>query len=162
MKSIVVAIGANNEIGAGGDLPWQRDLPSDLAHFKKITSGGSVIMGRKTFESLKRPLPNRQNIVISHSYLQDGTTGIEVARSLKEAYAKAAHGIFIIGGSAVFQEAFQSADRIYLTQVKQSFPNADTFLTGLNLVDWHQISKEFQSSNTNDKYDMDFLILERA
>ncbi|HEY5695809.1 MAG TPA: dihydrofolate reductase, partial [Candidatus Saccharimonadales bacterium] len=115
MKNIIVAYDKNYGIGAKNDLLWQRDLPADLQRFKELTTGNAIIMGRKTYESIGRPLPNRQNIVISREPLV--IEGVTVAHTLNEAYAAVDEQkeTFIIGGGQVYQLAINDADRIYAT-----------------------------------------------
>ena len=124
--AIVVAYDEDRGIGAHGDLPWGRSLPGDLAHFKRLTDGGSVIMGRKTFESIgSRPLPNRQNIVLSRSPI--AIDGVLYAKSLEEAINMAQDDIFIIGGQGVFEEALPQVSTIYATEVHHTFSDVDTY-----------------------------------
>jgi dihydrofolate reductase len=127
MLSIIAVIGKNRELGKDNHLLW--NLPGDLKRFRVITRGHSVIMGRKTFRSIGRPLPNRTNIVISR---QEKIHGVIVAHSLDEAIekAKSASGneeIFVIGGGSVYAQAIDKADRLYLTVVDAVAPGADTF-----------------------------------
>lgn len=132
--SIIAAIGANRELGKNNKLLWH--IPEDFARFKKITSGHPVIMGRKTFESIGKPLPSRTNIIITHdeNYKIEGCL---VVHSLEEAIklakempagAKAMAGkeIFIIGGGQVYQQAIKLADKLYLTVIKKDF-TGDTY-----------------------------------
>jgi len=118
--SIIAAIASNRVIGRNGGLPWH--LPADLRRFREITAGHAVIMGRKTFESIGRPLPDRVNIVISRQSGY-GADGIVVAGSLQAAIALAAgeDEVFICGGGEIYQKALSLADRIYLTVLDQPF-----------------------------------------
>ena len=103
MKAIVVAMDKNNGIGADNDMMWQRDLPADLKHFKELTTGGSLIMGSKTFASIgNKPLPNRENIVVSHT--PTGVDGVLTAASIEAAYALARYPIFVIGGGQIYEK----------------------------------------------------------
>lgn len=124
MLSIIAVIGKNRELGKDNDLLWH--LPADLRRFREITRGHPVIMGRKTFESIGHPLPNRLNIVISH---QKNIPGVTVVSSLDEAIARAGKDpeIFVIGGGSVYAQAIDKADRLYLTIVDARAPDADTF-----------------------------------
>jgi dihydrofolate reductase len=124
MLSIIAVIGKNRELGKDNDLIWH--LPNDLKRFRVITKGHPVIMGRKTFESIGHPLPNRLNIVISH---QKNIPGVTVVSSLDEAIARAGNDpeIFVIGGGSVYKEAINRADRLYLTVVDAVARGADTF-----------------------------------
>lgn len=117
--SLIAAMSEERVIGRGGKLPW--NIPADLSHFKAITLGHTVVMGRKTFQSIGRPLPGRRNIVLSRSI--DKIEGCEVVRSLQEGLA-AAEGdeeVFIAGGGEVFREALPLCQRIYLTVVHESY-----------------------------------------
>jgi len=124
--SIIAAIGKNNEIGKENKLLWH--LPADLKHFKEITSGHPVIMGRKTFESIGKALPNRRNIIITHdtTYKADG---IEVAHSINEAcgLCKNENETFIIGGAEIYKDAISFADKLYITEVDGQDKDADAF-----------------------------------
>jgi dihydrofolate reductase len=127
MISIIAVIGKNRELGKDNDLIWH--LPSDLKRFGEITKGHPVIMGRKTFQSIGHPLPNRTNIVISR---QEKIPGVMVVHSLEEAIKKAKSSpgskeIFIIGGGSVYAQAINRADRLYLTIVDAASSAADTF-----------------------------------
>ncbi len=123
MLSVIAVIGKNRELGKDNHLLW--DIPSDLKRFREITKGHPVIMGRKTFQSIGHPLPNRKNIVISRDAAIPGVT---VVHSLDEAIAIAGNGeIFVIGGASVYAQAIDRADRLYLTLVDESAPDADAF-----------------------------------
>lgn len=129
MLSIIAVIGKNRELGKDNKLIWH--LPSDLARFRKITTGHPVIMGRKTFQSIGQPLPNRENFVITRDPAFTAG-GITVVRSLDEALEKAksatgAEEIFVIGGGSIYAQAIDRADRLYLTVVDKIAPKADTF-----------------------------------
>lgn len=161
MKQILVAYEKNRGIGADNDLLWQRDLPADLKHFKDATTDTTVIMGRKTFESIGRPLPNRQNIVISRTLNE--LSGIAIARSLKEAYELATHEtISIIGGAQVYAEALDSADTIMATEVEASFPEATVFFPAIDPEVWHEASREHHDADESNKYSFDFVTYRRS
>ncbi len=159
MKSIIVAYDKNHGIGASNDLLWTRDLPADLRHFKEVTTGHSIIMGRKTYESLGRPLPNRQNIVISHNHEQ--IPDVLVAGSLDEAYAAAnSPEVFVIGGGQIYQLAIDGIDQILATEVNESF-DADVFFPAINPAIWIEVKREHHSKDEMNKYDYDFVVYER-
>jgi Dihydrofolate reductase len=124
--SLIAAAAENLAIGRRGDMPWH--ISADLKYFKQVTTGCSVIMGRRTWESIGcRPLPNRQNIVVSRS-LTSEKMGIEVFGTLGEAIENAAsEEIFIIGGGSVYSQALPLAERIYLTEIHTTVEDADTF-----------------------------------
>lgn len=159
MKAIVVAIDKNMGIGADNDLLWQRDLPADLAHFKKLTTGGSIIMGRKTFESIGRPLPERENIVVSRT--PSGVQGVLTAVSLESAYALARYPVFVIGGGQIYAAALNSVDRLYVTEVDATFPEATVFFPAIDNEIWHETSREHHEADERNKYAFDFVVYDR-
>ncbi len=138
MISIIVAAAENNVIGNNNDLIWH--LPADLQFFKKTTSGNTIIMGRKTYESIGRPLPNRQNIVITrNSDLK--IEGVDVVTSMDEALKIAtSQEKFIVGGGQIYKDALLKADRVFLTRVHQEF-EGDTTFPVLNENEWKQVSR---------------------
>ena len=160
MKAIVVAIDKNNGIGADNDLLWQRDLPADLAHFKKLTTGGSVIMGRKTFESIGRPLPNRENIVVSSKPV--GVNGVLTAVSLESAYALARYPVFVIGGGLIYTQAIADMDVLHVTKVHADFPNATVFFPEIDTSVWRETNLKMHKADDANKYDFDFVTYERV
>lgn len=160
MKAIVVAIDKNNGIGAENDLLWQRDLPADLAHFKKLTTGGSIIMGRKTFESIGRPLPNRENIVVSRT--PTGIASTLTVNSLNSAYELARYPIFVIGGGQVYADAINDMDVLYVTEVQADFPQATVFFPAIDKTIWREVSREHHESDEKNKYAFDFVVYEKT
>jgi dihydrofolate reductase len=159
--SIVAALGKNNEIGKGNDLLCH--LPSDKKHFKEITWGHTVIMGCKTFESLpKGPLPNRRNIVVSR---RKGLKieGAEVYFSLDDAFIKLIDEkeIFIIGGAQVFEQTLPIADKLYLTKIHASFPDADAFFPSIRFREWTETSRETFSADEENPYSFSFVEVRR-
>lgn len=159
MKSIVVAMDEANGIGADNDLLWQRDLPADLAHFKRITTGGSIIMGRKTFESIGRPLPNRENIVVSRT--PTGVPGVLTAASLEAAYALARYPVFVIGGGQIYAQSLDGVDKLYVTEVDAEFPQATVFFPKIDLSVWQEASRSHHPADERNKYPFDFVEYER-
>lgn len=157
MISLVVAIDRQRGIGVNNALPWR--LPEDLAFFKRTTSGHPIIMGRKTFDSIGRPLPNRRNIVISRN--PDWShAGTERAGSLDEAVALAGGGeVFIIGGGQIFDEAIKIADRLVVTQIDAVYP-CDAFFPPIDPSAWKAVSREEHHSADNG-WDYAFVIYER-
>lgn len=132
MINMIVAVGANNEIGGGNDLLWR--LSSDLKRFKKITMGHPMIMGRKTYESIGRPLPGRTSIVITRNADFEAPDEVIVVNSLEMALEEAQKlnqklngEVFVIGGGQIYEMALPLVDRLYLTKVKQDFEKADIF-----------------------------------
>lgn len=157
MVSIVVATAANNVIGNDNDLIWH--LPADLKHFKNVTSGSSIIMGRKTYESIGRPLPKRENIIITRqSDLQ--IEGCLVVNSLKEAIEKAdSEELFIIGGGEIYRQAMELADKIYLTKIHKDF-EGDTVFPEIG-EDWEVISERVGELDEKNKLEHSFLELRK-
>lgn len=156
MKSIVVAYDQHRGIGADNDLLWGRDLPADLAHFKKLTTGKSIIMGRRTFESIgSRPLPNRQNIVVSSR--PTGVQGVITCESLTAAYTMSQYDPIVIGGGQLYEAALPDISCIYATEVDVSFPNATIFFPSLTSGEWHEVSREHYERDEKNQYDYDFV-----
>lgn len=138
----IVAMGANREIGFRGDMPWH--LSEDLRHFKQLTLGHPVIMGRATWLSLpRRPLPGRRNIVLSRS-ADFSPEGAEKASSIPEALALCHGGPtpFILGGGSVYARALPFLSRIFVTRIDAAFPDADTFFPPLDPSDWRLSESE--------------------
>lgn len=161
-KAIVVAYDKNRAIGRNGDLPWGRSLPADLAHFKKLTKGGNVIMGRKTFESIgSRPLPERENIVISSR--PTGVKKVLTAMNLRSALALSRYPTFIIGGSQVYKDALDTPeiDTIYATEIDVEFPDADTFFPKLDMTVWEEVSRTHHPTDDDNAYAFDFVTYKR-
>jgi dihydrofolate reductase len=132
MISIIAAIGKNRELGKNNQLLWH--IPEDFKRFKALTSGHIVIMGRKTFESIGKPLPNRTNYIITRNKEYKAIGG-QVFNSLEEAISnsKSTEEIFIIGGAEIYQQAMKYADRLYLTLVDKEYPDADAFFPDYSL-----------------------------
>lgn len=160
MTTAVVAMGQNNEIGYNNQLLWH--LPKDLKHFKNITSGHPVIMGRKTYESIGKPLPNRTNIVISQrkDWFEEG---ILIVGSIKEAIKfakKIDEDICIIGGGKIFEQTMDITDRLEVTVVKSTF-EADVFYPEIDEKIWRKISEECHEKDEKNEYDFCFQTWER-
>ncbi|MBR0195984.1 MAG: dihydrofolate reductase [Paludibacteraceae bacterium] len=156
MISIIVAIAENYAIGKKGDLLCH--LPEDLKHFKTITSGHTVMMGERTFLSLpKHPLPNRRNIVLTD--VQGKTfEGAETVYSLDEMVAKVSpdEEAFVIGGGMVYRQMMERADKLYITHIHHSWPDADTFFPVIDPTVWKKLSAERHSADENNPYDYTF------
>jgi dihydrofolate reductase len=156
MISIIVAIAENYAIGKKGDLLCH--MPADLKHFKTITSGHTVMMGERTFLSLpKHPLPNRRNIVLTDV---KGKTfeGAETVYSLDEMEAKVRpdEEAFVIGGGMVYRQMMERADKLYITHIHHSWPDADTFFPEIDPTVWKQLSAERHEADENNPYDYTF------
>ena len=155
--TIIVAIDAERGIGIDNKLPWH--LPEDLAHFKRLTSGHPIIMGRKTFDSIGRPLPNRRNIVITRN--PDWRhAGVEAVTSLQAALKLVSETpAFIIGGAQIFADSLELADRMVVTEIAHTFA-CDTFFPALDGA-WTETARETYHSDTNG-YDYAFVTYDRA
>ena len=157
MVTIIAAIGLNNALGKDNDLIWH--LPADLKRFKETTSGFPIIMGRKTFESIGRPLPNRTNIIVTRNsdYNQDGCV---VKGSLKEAVDSIANEehAFIIGGAQIYNQAIEQglADRLDITLVQESF-EADVYFPEFDKMEWELISREDFEKDEKNPHNYSFL-----
>lgn len=161
MITIIAAIGLNNELGKDNDLIWH--LPADLKRFKKVTTGHAIIMGRKTFESIGKPLPNRRSIIITRNILYK-KEGCEVVHSLEDAIKliQDQEHAFIIGGAQIYREAIQKklVDQLDITKVHQNF-EADVFFPTLELSSWEEISEETFLPDDKNKYTYSFLSYKR-
>lgn len=159
MISIIVAVAENNVIGKDNSLIWH--LPRDLKHFKETTSGHYILMGRKTFESNGKPLPNRTNVIITRdkNYKAEGCI---VVYSLEDALKEAKNDpeIFIIGGGVIYEMALPLTDRIYLTKIHHSF-EGDTYFPEINMEDWSISEQRNFEPDEKNKYPFSILTLDR-
>lgn len=165
--TIVAAVASNYVIGKNGQIPWQGKLPADMSHFKELTLNQTVIMGRKTFESildhLGRPLPLRTNIVISKRGLHPMPSGITLCSSFSEALRTAKGtktNIFVIGGGEVYREALPIADVLEMTIVHEKF-EGDILFPRINVNDWAQASKRYNRPDDKNKFAYSFVRYER-
>ena len=158
MLSIIVAVAENNVIGYNNALIWH--ISEDLKYFKRITSGHTIIMGRKTFESIGKPLPNRTNIVISRN-AEFKPNDIVVASSLSEAISKANPNeeCFVIGGGSIYSEAMGLASKLYLTKVYHSY-EGDTFFPEVG-EEWGEVSREDFERGDKFEHPFSFIVYER-
>ena len=155
MITVIAAIGKNGELGKDNDLIWH--LPNDLARFKKVTSGHHVIMGRKTFESLGKPLPNRTTIIITRNdeYQVDGCVVVNsLEAALKEASADP--NPYILGGAEIYKQAIEIADTLDLTLVDANF-EADAFFPQIDYSIWKETSRQDYNADENHKYGYSFV-----
>lgn len=163
--AMITAVAENNAIGIDNKLPWH--LPEDLRYFKTTTMGKPVVMGRKTFDSLRRrPLPGRTNIVMTRdsSWSHEG---VEVVGNLEEAIRAASHAaktegvkeLMIIGGEQIYRQALPQTDRLYITRVEQSF-EGDAFFPALKKEQWREVDREDLETENGLKYS--HLVLERV
>jgi dihydrofolate reductase len=157
--SIIVATAKNHAIGKDNKLLWY--LPNDLKHFKDVTSGHTVIMGRKTFDSVGKPLPRRRNIVITRQAIT--IEGCEVVSTIEAALALCADEaeVFIVGGAEIYRQALHLTNRIYLTLIDQDF-DGDTFFPELNPAEWKETERENFEPDEKNKYSYSFITLERS
>jgi len=158
-RSIVVAVARNGVIGRDNRLPWH--LPDDLAHFKRITMGHPVVMGRRTYESIGRPLPGRLNIVVSRNP-DFRAPGCIVVPSLEDAWRAAgdADDAFVIGGTSLFEAALASADVIHLTEVEADV-EGDTYLPPFDRGSWRETEVSRHAADARHAYPFQILRLER-
>ncbi|MFM7483849.1 MAG: dihydrofolate reductase [Burkholderiaceae bacterium] len=155
--SLIVAVDRQYGIGINNALPWR--LPEDLAFFKRITSGHAIIMGRKTFDAIGRPLPNRRNIVVTRNDAWRHE-GVERAVSLQQAIHVAGEGeVFIIGGAQIYREAITLADRLIVTEIDAEFA-CDAFFPSIDPAAWHTESRETHHSESNG-WDYSFVMYRR-
>ncbi|MEC5172202.1 dihydrofolate reductase [Chryseobacterium nepalense] len=160
MTTIVVAMGEKNEIGFENQLLWH--LPKDLKHFKEITTGHPVIMGRKTYESIGKPLPNRTNIVVSgkSDWFEEG---ILIVGSIKEAIKfakKIDEEIFIIGGGKIYEQTIDMVDKLEVTLVKADL-EADTFFPKIDSKVWKKVEETCYEKDDKNQYDFCFQTYEK-
>jgi dihydrofolate reductase len=157
--ALIAAVASNRVIGAGNQLPWR--LPEDMKRFRALTTGHSVIMGRKTWESLARPLPWRQNIVVTRdrSY---AAPGAEIAATLDDALAlvRLPPPAFCIGGGEIYRAALERADTLYLTELDRDFAGDVTF-PSFDRSDWQEESREPRRSDGPDPMGYDFVLYRR-
>lgn len=162
----IVAVASNGVIGRNNQLPWH--LPNDLKYFKATTMGKPVVMGRKTFESIGRPLPGRTNIVVTgnSSY---SAQGVEVAYSLNDAIKLAkrvavdegAKELMIIGGAKLYAEALAQVSRLYLTEV-QADVEGDAYFEALNLSEWTESARQSFKAEGKNPYNYSFVVYDRV
>lgn len=156
MIKIIAAMSKNRVIGKDNQLIWK--LSSDLKRFKELTNGNPVVMGRKTYESIGKPLPNRRNIIITRN-LEYEVDGCEIVSSLEEALLLTNNNCFIIGGGEIYKQSLEFADKIYLTIVHENF-EGDSFFPEID-EKWATITTEDFKSDEKNQYDYSFIEYER-
>lgn len=159
--SAIVAMDENRVIGLNNKMPWH--LPADLKHFKTITAGHPVLMGRKTFLSIGKPLPNRTNIILTRDpqfSAQDCLVVPQLETALSMAQEFDQHEIFVIGGAEIYRQLLPRVQRLYLTIVHHQF-QGDTFFPEWEAAEWQEVSRERHAADEQNAYDYTFLILER-
>ena len=159
MISIIAALAENRVIGVNNTLPWR--LPNDLKHFRRLTTGHAIILGRKNYESIGKPLPERTNIIITRNrdFRADGCL---IAHSLDEALALAKNDpeIFVIGGAEIYRAALARTNRLYLTRVHATIAG-DTYFPEFDETEWREISRERHERDERHAYAYSFVVLER-
>lgn len=159
LVSIIAAMDRNRLIGSNNQLPWH--LPADLAHFKQVTMGKPIIMGRKTYESIGRPLPGRTNIVLTRSP-DFHAEGVVTANTLQQAldYASVEDEVMIIGGSSIYELALPGADRLYLTYV-ESDCEGDAWFPEFDIERWRIVASEQHAADEKNSSDYRFVTYDR-
>ena len=158
--ALIAAMAANRVIGRENRLPWR--LPADLRHFKSMTMGKPVIMGRKTYESIGKPLPGRSNIVVTRDP-DYRAQGCRVVHSLEQALdAGAGHDeVMVIGGAELYRQALERAQRMYLTLIKAEV-SGDTLFPEIAPQQWRELERESHCADEKNQYDYDFVTLQRV
>lgn len=159
--TLIAAIGKNNELGKGNDLLWK--LPVDQKHFRDRTSGHTIIMGRKTFESMGRPLPNRRNIVITRDTKYEAS-GTEITHSLEEALGLVKNTneeVFIIGGGELYKQAILVANKLDITHIQAEDKDADAFFPEIIPMVWNEISHEEHKKDSQNPFNYTFSIYDK-
>ena len=159
--TLIAAAGEDNSLGKDNDLIWH--LSDDLKRFKSLTNGHTIIMGRKTFESFPKPLPNRTHIVITRNKDYEVPEGVHVTHSLKEAIELigADEQPFVIGGGEIYKQALPIVDKIELTRVHHQFENADTFLPAIDETIWKEVKRSTHDADDKHDYAFSFITYER-
>lgn len=160
--AIVVAVAQDGAIGRGGDLLWH--LPADLKRFKSLTTGHTILMGRKTFESLpKGALPNRRNVVIScHTASLPGAEVYPSIADALEALQSLDEEVYVIGGGEIYRQLLPSVERIYLTRVEATYPDADTFFPELDMSQWRAVERTYFAADVQNELATELVILDRC
>ncbi len=160
--SAIVALGKNRAIGLNNRIPWH--LPADLRYFKKLTTGHHVLMGRKCYESIGRPLPNRCNIVVTRNVLYAVSNAFVVHRiehGIHLAMQRGERELFIIGGAEVYRRSMPYWHRLYLTQIDYDGP-ADTFFPEMDLTQWKKVSESLHESDAVNNFAYSFVTYEKS
>ena len=157
--SLIVAMATNHTIGLNNKMPWH--LSADLKKFKQITMGHPIIMGRKTFESIGRPLPGRQNIIISRNphYEQQSCLVFNNLDSALQSCAQADE-VFVIGGATLYAATLAQADRLYITEIQQAF-DGDTWFPEIDLQQWQEVTRNDISDDKSVDFSYSFIVYER-
>ncbi|MEP6885954.1 MAG: dihydrofolate reductase [Gammaproteobacteria bacterium] len=158
---LVLAVAENDVIGRGNQLPWH--LPADLRHFKTLTMGKPVLMGRKTYESIGKALPGRENIVLSRSadFSPDDCTVVTTLDAARAA-ARGQAALMVIGGAEIYRQCLPLANRIHLTLVHTRIENGDTLFAGWRGTEWDTSSRERHEADAKNGYAYSFITLDRT
>ena len=162
MINLIVAIDEGNAIGKDGGLLCH--LPADLKHFKELTTGHTIVMGKKTYLSFpRRPLPNRRHLVLTHDKAFQ-EEGIEVVHSQKEALEKIGkeEDVFVIGGASVYAEWIEQTDRMYITAIKHRFEGADTYFPEIDWTEWEMTEEIVHQKDEKNPYDYIYKVYART
>lgn len=156
--SLIAALGNNKVIGIKNTLPWR--MPADMRYFKELTAHKPIIMGKNTYDSIGRPLPNRLNIVLSRE--PENIPGCVIAHSVEEAIVAAGKSeeIMVIGGASVYKQFMPVAGRLYLTFINHDF-EGDAYFPDFDLKDWRELTRADFKADVENPYDYSFVILEK-
>jgi dihydrofolate reductase len=159
--SLILAMSENGVIGVANGLPWH--LPAELRHFRAVTMGHPIIMGRKTHESIGRVLPGRRNIVVTRNR-QYTSDGVEVTHSVTEAIERCSdtNEIFVIGGAELYSQTIDKADRIYLTLVHTRIEGGDTYFQAISPEIWRETERVASPADENNPLACEFIVYERV
>ncbi|RFU61701.1 dihydrofolate reductase [Bacillus sp. V59.32b] len=160
MISLMLAMDENRLIGKDNQLPWH--LPADLQYFKNVTMGHPIVMGRKTFESIGRVLPGRENIVVTRNaeFDAEGVTILHSIDDVRQLADSSAQELFVIGGAEIFKEILPVTDRLYITEIHHAF-EGDTYFPETQETEWVQRSLTAGTVDEKNRYPHDFIVLER-
>ena len=158
--SMIAAMDKNQLIGNGPDIPWQ--MPADRRHFRDMTLGKPVVMGRKTFETLKRPLGKRRNIILTRNTAYKAPKGCIVAHSVEDVIQRSqeAEELMICGGAPIYQAFLPHADRLYITQIHATF-EGDVYFPAFDITAWQEVKRIDGEPDAKNPYPYSFLFLER-
>ncbi|WHY95562.1 dihydrofolate reductase [Peribacillus simplex] len=160
MISLIVAMDQNRVIGKNNELPWH--LPADLQYFKKVTMGHPIVMGRKTFESIGRVLPGRENVIVTRNqdFKAEGCVVLHDIAQIKTFADSRDEEVFVIGGAEIFKEILPVTDRLYITEIHETF-EGDTFFPVIDENQWDKVSSNPGSIDEKNHYAHDFIILQK-
>jgi len=158
--ALIVAMDSNRVIGKDNQLPWH--LPADLAYFKKVTLGHKIVMGRKTFESIGRPLPDRENMILTRDPLYN-KKGVQTLHSIDELLILANEvneTIFVIGGAEIFNEMLEYATKLYITKIHHEY-EGDTYFPVINPREWKVCSSKLRLKDDKNVHDLEFVVYDK-